>query len=99
MLILRRWIVVALLLCVGGAATHAQGKPVQSANVFTGVHHVLGFENVKREAKGTLTVEVHRLGSPLQDAAVTKLCEQLTATQTTFPTTSLRLIYRQVGST
>lgn len=48
--------------------------------------------------EGTLTVEVHRLGSPLQDAALTKLCEELTATQTVFPTTSLRLIYRQVGS-
>jgi hypothetical protein len=50
-------------------------------------------------SKGTLTVEVHRLGSRLQDAAVAKLCEELTATETSFPTTSLRLIYRQVGST
>lgn len=49
-------------------------------------------------AAGTLTVQVHRLGSPLQDAAVTRLCEELTATQTVFPTTSLRLFYRQVGS-
>jgi len=49
-------------------------------------------------SEGTLTVQVHRLGSPLQDAAVAKLCEELTASQTTFPTTSLRLIYRQVGS-
>lgn len=50
-------------------------------------------------SEGTLTVQVHRLGSPLQDAAVAKLCEELTATQTPFPTTSLRLIYHQVGST
>lgn len=50
-------------------------------------------------AESTLTVEVHRLGSPLQDAAVAKLCEELTATQTHFPTTSLRPIYRQVVST
>lgn len=49
--------------------------------------------------QGTLTVELHRLGSPLQDAAVAKLCDELTATETTFPTTSLRLVYRQVGST
>jgi hypothetical protein len=49
-------------------------------------------------ARGTLTVELHRLGSPLQDAAVAKLCEELTATETIFPTTSLRLVYRQVGS-
>ena len=50
-------------------------------------------------AQGTLTVELHRLGSPLQDAAVANLCEELTATETMFPTTSLRLIYLQVGST
>jgi hypothetical protein len=46
----------------------------------------------------TLTVEVHRLGSPLQDAAVQQLCNILTDTETVFPTTQLRLIYRQVGS-
>src|SRR5437667_5555952 len=46
----------------------------------------------------TLVVELHRLGSPLQDAAVAKLCDELTATQTRFPTTELTLIYRQVGS-
>jgi hypothetical protein len=45
----------------------------------------------------TLTVELHRLGSPLQDAAVATLCEELTATETYFPTTNLRLVYRQVG--
>jgi Transposase protein len=46
----------------------------------------------------TLLVELHRLGSPLQDAAVAKLCEELTATETRFPTTDLRLVYRQLGS-
>jgi hypothetical protein len=46
-----------------------------------------------------LLVELHRLGSPLQDAAVGKLCEELTATETMFPTTDLKLVYRQVGST
>jgi len=46
----------------------------------------------------TLLVELHRLGSPLQDAAVAKLCEELTATETKFPTTDLTLIYRQIGS-
>ena len=50
-----------------------------------------------RNAK-TLTVEVHRMGSPLQDAAIAELCKTLTETETTFPTTGLRLIYRQVGS-
>ena len=46
----------------------------------------------------TLTVEVHRLGSPLQDAAIHQMCILLTQTETVFPTTELRLIYRQVGS-
>lgn len=46
----------------------------------------------------TLTVELHRFGSPLQDATVAQLCETLTATETCFPTTTLRLVYRQVGS-
>ena len=46
----------------------------------------------------TLTVELHRMGSPLQDAAIEELCKTLTDTETTFPTTSLRLVYRQVGS-
>jgi hypothetical protein len=46
----------------------------------------------------TLTVELHRLGSPLQAAALANLCAELTATETQFPTTHLKLIYRQVGS-
>jgi hypothetical protein len=46
----------------------------------------------------TLTVEIHRLGSALQDAIVAKLCIALTETETCYPTTEFRLIYRQVGS-
>jgi hypothetical protein len=46
----------------------------------------------------TLTVELYRLGSPLQDAAVAHLCQLLTDSETLFPTTNLRLIFRQVGS-
>ena len=46
----------------------------------------------------TLTVEIHRLGSALQDAVVAKLCTVLTETETCYPGTQLRLIYRQVGS-
>ena len=47
----------------------------------------------------TLTVQLHRLGSPLQDAAVAHLYQLLTDSETLFPTTNLRLISRQVGST
>ena len=44
----------------------------------------------------TLTVELHRLGSLLQDVAVAHLCKLLTDSETLFPTTNLRLIFRQV---
>ena len=55
--------------------------------------------NLRPEVQAqTLTVELHRMGSPLQDAAIAELCKTLTDTETTFPTTSLRLVYRQVGS-
>jgi hypothetical protein len=46
----------------------------------------------------TLTVELHRLGSPLQDLALAHLCQILTESETLFPTTNLRLIFRQIGS-
>ena len=46
----------------------------------------------------TLTVEIHRLGSAMQDAVVAKLCAVLTETETCYPATQIRLIYRQVGS-
>ena len=46
----------------------------------------------------TLTVEIHRLGCALQDAVVAKLCTALNETETCYPTTEFRLIYRQVGS-
>jgi hypothetical protein len=46
----------------------------------------------------TLTVSLHRLSSPIHDAALEHLCAELTATQTTFPGTDLRLVYRPIGS-
>ena len=55
--------------------------------------------NLRPDLKAkTLTVEIHRFASALQDAAVAQLCKTLTETETTFPSTDLRLIYRQVGS-
>ncbi len=48
------------------------------------------------EAK-TLTVCLHHLTQAAHDAAVRYLCEELTATETTFPGTDLRLVYK-VGS-
>ncbi len=48
------------------------------------------------EAK-TLTVCLHHLTQAAHDAAVRYLCEELTATETIFPGTDLRLVYK-VGS-
>ena len=45
------------------------------------------------EAAGTLTLRLHYPANPLLAGAVEKLCEELTATETVFPTTKLRLVY------
>jgi hypothetical protein len=45
------------------------------------------------EAK-TLTVRLHHLTQAAHDAAVRYLCEELTATETVFPGTDLRLVYK-----
>ena len=46
-----------------------------------------------RNAK-TLTVCLHHLTQAAHDTAVSYLCEELTATETTFPGTDLRLVYK-----
>jgi hypothetical protein len=50
-------------------------------------------------ARQTLTVRLHRLSSAIHDAALEHLCAELTATETVFPGTDLRLIYEPVGTT
>lgn len=45
----------------------------------------------------TLTVEIHGLSTPRDDAALEHLCAELTATETIYPGTDLRLIYRKVS--
>lgn len=46
---------------------------------------------------GTLTVRLHNLANRCSDDAIRHLCRELTATETVFPETSLRLVY-QLGS-
>ena len=48
-------------------------------------------------ATKTLTVQLHPLPSRLQDAAVRHLAEELTATETVFPGTELRLVFNLTG--
>jgi hypothetical protein len=45
----------------------------------------------------TITVRIHHLTQAAHDAALVYLCEELTATETIFPGTNLRLVYK-VGS-
>jgi hypothetical protein len=45
----------------------------------------------------TLTIRLHHLTQPAHDLALRHLCEELNATETVFPGTELRLIYK-VGS-
>ena len=47
---------------------------------------------------GTLTVEVHSLSTPRDNAALEHLCAELTDTETKYPGTDLRLIYKKVSS-
>jgi hypothetical protein len=42
----------------------------------------------------TLTVRLHHLTQLAHDAALRFLCEELTATETIFPGTDLRLVYK-----
>lgn len=50
------------------------------------------------QANKTLTVRLHHLSARVHDAVIEKLCEELTATETVFPGTDLRLIFQFVGS-
>jgi hypothetical protein len=49
------------------------------------------------EAAGTLTVGLHYPANAMLGRAAAQLCEELTATETVFPTTKLRLVYELVG--
>jgi len=49
------------------------------------------------EAAGTLRVRMHYPASGHQATALAWLCEELTATETVFPTTKLRLIYEMIS--
>ena len=46
----------------------------------------------------TLTVRLHHLANRMSTTALQHLCDQLTATETVFPGTNLRLVYTLVSS-
>src|SRR4030067_244426 len=45
-------------------------------------------------AAGTLTVRLHHLANHSSDHAIRHLCGELTATETVFPETNLRFVYK-----
>jgi hypothetical protein len=47
----------------------------------------------------TLTVQLHRLTNPIHDAVLEHLCTELTATETVYPGTDLRLVFEPIRST
>lgn len=47
---------------------------------------------------GTLTVRLHSLATPKQNATAAHLCEALNATETKYPGTNLRLVFKAVSS-
>lgn len=47
----------------------------------------------------TLTVRIHQLTNPAHDRLLQHLCDELTATETVFPGTNLRLVFEPVGAT
>ena len=49
-------------------------------------------------AHKTLTVRLHPLATRAHDTTVRALCAELTATETLFPGTDLRLVYELAGS-
>lgn len=46
---------------------------------------------------GTLTVEIHALSTPKENRILRELCEQLNETETLYPGTTLRMIYKSVS--
>ncbi len=44
--------------------------------------------------EGTLTVRLHHMANACSDVAIRKLCEELNATETQFPRTNLRLVFK-----
>jgi hypothetical protein len=53
---------------------------------------------IPNEQTQTLTVRLHHLANHMSTAALQHLCDHLTATETVFPGTNLRLVYTLVSS-
>src|ERR1035437_9729193 len=69
-------------------------RGVEFSLQFLGDADAEDFADVVRGQAKTLTVCLHHLTQAAHDTAVRYLCEELTATETVFPGTDLRLVYK-----
>ncbi|MEE8059565.1 MAG: hypothetical protein V3T17_17285 [Pseudomonadales bacterium] len=66
------------------------------ASILKGIYSTEVDIFVDNEAK-SLTVQLHHLANRMSSQVVQQLCEELTATETVFPGTALRIIYKMVS--
>ena len=71
---------------------------IQVSALLDEVENPAGALNTGDYQARTLTVEIYRCGSAIQDAALAQLCKTLSATETCFPATDRRPINSQVGA-
>jgi hypothetical protein len=72
-------------------ATEKEGRQILKEIFTTDADMIPDYQN------NTLTIRLHSLSTPRANQAVIKLCEFLNQTQTQFPNTNLRLIYKSVA--
>ena len=72
-------------------ASEKEGRTILKEIFTTDADMIPDYQN------NTLTIRLHSLSTPRANQAVIKLCEFLNQTQTQFPNTNLRLIYKTVA--
>jgi hypothetical protein len=72
-------------------STEKEGRQILKEIFTTDADMIPDYQN------NTLTIRLHSLSTPRANQAVIKLCEFLNQTQTLFPNTKLRLIYKSVA--
>jgi hypothetical protein len=72
-------------------ATKKEGRQIFKEIFTTDADMIPDYQN------NTLTIRLHSLSTPMANQAVKQLCAFLNQTETLFPNTNLRLIYKTVA--
>ena len=72
-------------------------RPDEARSLLQAIYSTEADIIVDNETK-TLTVQLHHLANNMSTLTIQQLCEELTATETVFPGTELRVIYKMVSS-